>query len=324
MATGAEREPARFRLLLGASLLLIGAGLATSAAVLVTAGDALSRMSAGTPADAERAVAILVWLFVGGVALLVGLLLHAARSVVVREGLPASRYRGPSVLVMLVIAVIGANLAIVPAAGEVAALLGDGELSPLGTLAVLTVTQLALVGVAALYVGAPRGLAGVRLLPQRGLWRSVGLGLLLAVPAWIGAQLIGLVAVLLLQLVGLEPDVGVAERALANADPVIIVIAVVLVAPVAEELFFRGVVYNAWLREHGPRAALVGSSVLFALIHGSVFLFLPIAALGVALAVVYRRTGSLPAAIALHAGFNGITVALALLVRYGVLDLPVT
>jgi uncharacterized protein len=324
MATGAEREPARFRLLLGASLLLIGAGLATSAAVLVTAGDALSRMSAGTPADAERAVAILVWLFAGGVALLVGLLLHAARSVVVREGLPASRYRGPSVLVMLVIAVIGANLAIVPAAGEVAALLGDGELSPLGTLAVLTVTQLALVGVAALYVGAPRGLAGVRLLPERGLWRSVGLGLLLAVPAWIGAQLIGLVAVLLLQLVGLEPDVGVAERALANADPVIIVIAVVLVAPVAEELFFRGVVYNAWLREHGPRAALVGSSVLFALIHGSLFLFLPIVALGAALAVVYRRTGSLPAAIALHAGFNGITVALALLVRYGVLDLPVT
>jgi membrane protease YdiL (CAAX protease family) len=322
---GAEREPARYRPLLVAALALIIGGALLLAAVLVSGPGTLSDILAdGGAAGARRAAALLGALLVGGLALVVGLVAHAARSVVVRASLPPSRYRGPSILVMLLIAVVAANLAIIPAAREVGALLGGGELSPFGTLAILTVTQLGLVGVAALYVAAPRALAGLRLLPERGLWRSMALGLLLAVPAWIGAQLIGLVVIRLLQLIGLEPDVGVAEQALANADPVVLVVALVLVAPIAEEVFFRGVVYNAWLREYGPRAAVIGSALLFAVIHASLFLVLPIIALGVALALLYRATGSLPATIALHAGFNGITVLLGLLVRYGVLDLPVT
>ncbi|HEY7333028.1 MAG TPA: type II CAAX endopeptidase family protein [Candidatus Limnocylindria bacterium] len=322
MDGGAEREPARYRPLLVGSLALIVAGVAVIGSVLVFARGTLTDVLADGAAD--RAVVVLAGLFVGGMALLVGLLAHAARSIVVRAVLPPHRYRGPSILVMLVIAVIAANLAIVPAAGQVAALLGGDELSPLGTLAILTVTQVSLLGVAALYVVAPRALVGLRLRPERGLWRSVGLGLALALPAWIGAQLIGLIVIRLLDLVGLEPDVGVAEQALANADPVILVFAIVVVAPIAEELFFRGVVLNAWLREYGPRVAILGSGLLFAMIHASLFLFLPIAALGIALALLYRATGSLPATIALHAGFNGITVLIGLLARYGVLDLPVT
>ena len=322
MDGGAAREPARYRPLLVASLTLTGVGIILIAWVLASAPGVLADVV--VDAGADRAVAILVALFAGGMALLIGLLAHAARSLVVRASLPDTRYRGPSVLVMLVLANIAANLAIVPAAGEVAALFGDGEPSPLGTLAVLTFTQLGLLGSAALYVVAPRALAGVRLVPERGLWRSIGLGLVLAPPAWIGAQLVGLVVLRLLELVGLEPDVGIAERALASADPVVVIVALVFVAPVAEEAFFRGVVYNAWLREYGMRVAVLGSAVLFAVIHGSPFLFVPIAALGVGLALLYRATGSLPAAIALHAGYNGIIVLIYLLARYGVLELPVT
>jgi uncharacterized protein len=213
---------------------------------------------------------------------------------------------------------------VLSAARDVAALLGDGELTPLGTLAILSVTQLALLGAAALFVVAPRALAGVPVLPAAGLWRSVGLGLALAIPAWIGAQLIGVIVIRLLDLVGVQPEVGVAEEALARADPLILAFALVVVAPVAEEIFFRGVAYNAWLREYGPRQALFGSAILFGFIHGSVFLFVPIVGLGIMLALLYRATGSLPAAIALHAGFNGITVLLGLLVRFDVLDLPIT
>ena len=322
MTDGGEPEPRRFRGLRIASLLLIGAGVALTAAVIGAAPDILS--GGELAGGAERAVALLAWLALAGLALLVGLAAHAARSLVVRHELPEGRYRGPSILVMLVLAVIAANMAVLPVAGEVAALLGDGDMTPLGTLMVLTVTQLGLVGAAALFVFAPRALSGVAWLPARGLWRSMGLGLVLALPAWIGAQLIGLLVLRLLAQFGLEPETGVASEALARADPVVLVVALVLVAPVTEEIFFRGVVYNAWLREYGGRVALVGSAVLFALIHGSLFLFAPIMALGIALVLLYRATGSLPAAMALHAGFNGITVLLGLLDRYGILDLPVT
>jgi membrane protease YdiL (CAAX protease family) len=315
-------EPRRYRGLQVASLLLIVGGVVVSAGVVASAPGILS--GDDLVGGAERAATMLSALALGGLALLVGLLLNAARSLVVRHPMPEPRYRGPSILVLLVLAVIAANLAILPAAGEVGALLGDGELTVLGTLVILTVTQLGLLGAVALFVFAPRALAGTRWLPERGLWRSVGLGLVLALPAWIGAQLIGVVVFRLLEMVDLVPEAGLAEEALSRADPLIVVVALVLVAPVAEEVFFRGVVYNAWLREYGTRVAIVGSAILFGFIHGSAFLFLPITALGVVLALLYRTTGSLPAAIALHAGYNGITVALVLLARFGIVDLGIT
>ena len=315
-------EPRRYRALQIVALLLIAGGVMVTGAVLVVAPGSLADVFGSD--GAERAATVLTWLVVGGLALLVGLLAHAARSVVVREPMPSDRYRGPSILVLLVLAVIAANLALVPVAGQVAALLGGEELTLLGTMAILTVTQLSLLGAAALFVLAPRALAGMRFLPDHGLWRSIGLGLVLALPAWIVAQLIGVVVIVLLQAVGLEPEVGVAEQALSRADPLVLVLALVVFAPIAEEIFFRGVVYNAWLREYGPRAAIFGSAILFAVIHGSLFLFLPIVTLAVALVLVYRATGSLPAAIALHAGFNGITVLLGLLARFEILDMPFT
>ena len=45
--------------------------------------------------------------------------------------------------------------------------------------------------------------------------------------------------------------------------------------------------------------------------------------LGLALAWVYQRTGTLLAPITMHATVNGISVALALAVRFGVLNVPV-
>ena len=49
----------------------------------------------------------------------------------------------------------------------------------------------------------------------------------------------------------------------------------------------------------------------------------PIFLLGLALAWVYQRTGNLLAPIAMHATVNGISVALALLVRFDVVRVPV-
>jgi membrane protease YdiL (CAAX protease family) len=316
-------EPRRYRLLQLLSLGLIAGGLGLALAGVASTPELLS--GAPPPLDeAPRAVSVLILVSLAGLAVLVGLVAHAARSLIVRQDLPESRYRGPSIIVMLVLAIIAANLVALSVASDVLALLGGGDLTPFGTAVILTVTQLGLLGSSALFVAAPRALAGLRLVPEHGLWRSVALGLVLSVPAWIGAQLIGLVVVRLLELVNMRPDVGVAEEALARADPAILVVALVVVAPIAEEVFFRGVAYNAWLREYGPTRALVGSAVLFGFIHGSAFLFLPIVALGLVLALLYRHTGSLPAAMALHAGFNGITVTLGLLARFGILDLPVT
>lgn len=319
----APRQAPPYRLLRDAALLLILAGggvvvfaLGTAAGLL--SGDLLQ------PGTAPGAVAALIAFILGGVALVVGLVMHAARSIVVRETLPPGRYRGPSVIVLWLLATVAANLAVVPVASDLSRLLAGNQPSAYGTAVTLTVTQAGLVGTAVLLVYAPRALAGLRLVPRRGLVRSMVLGLALAVPAWIGAQVIGYLTIRLLEPFGMQPELGIADAALQNADPVVLVMALVVVAPIAEELFFRGVVYNAWEREYGMSRALYGSAILFAVIHGSIFVIPSIFALGIVLAILFRSTRSLPATIMLHAGFNGITVLIALLVRFNVLDIPIT
>lgn len=92
----------------------------------------------------------------------------------------------------------------------------------------------------------------------------------------------------------------------------LIVIAVVA-APLVEETLFRGVLLRA-LNARLPfwPAALI-SAVLFAAGHAQLSALLPIALLGVLLAFLARRTGSLVAPAAAHGFFNGISAGAALL-----------
>ncbi|WKZ83215.1 MAG: type II CAAX endopeptidase family protein [Acidimicrobiia bacterium] len=91
----------------------------------------------------------------------------------------------------------------------------------------------------------------------------------------------------------------------------LVVLGLVVVGPVAEEIVFRGILVSA-LIHRGPRFAVIVSSAAFALFH----LVDPAAALSVpflfVLAVVLAserlRTGRLGRPIAIHAGFNLVTV----------------
>lgn len=86
--------------------------------------------------------------------------------------------------------------------------------------------------------------------------------------------------------------------------------AVVVGAPIAEELAFRGLGYSL-LERFGSAVAIVGSSVAFALAHGLVEAFPVIAALGIGLAILRRQTGSVVPGMLLHGGFNAIALASA-------------
>jgi membrane protease YdiL (CAAX protease family) len=313
----------RYRGLQIVSILLIVIGLAGVGGVLL-ANQSADTCRTAPPADLGPALVQLGILVLGGLLLLVGLLLNAVRAIIVRGSLPPSRYRGPAVVVLLLIASVVATVGSVAGAGDVIGLVCGGTPSVTGTLLLLTITQTGLLATGAIFVALPRALEGTRLVPDRGLAGSVLVALALAVPAWIGAQAIGAAVSALLERIGLSPPQGIAEAAVNRADPTVLVLALVLVAPVAEELFFRGIVYNAWEREYGPTMAIYGSAALFGVIHGSIFAFVPIFVLGIVLARLYRATRSLPATMTLHATFNGITVLLALLVRAGILDIPLT
>jgi uncharacterized protein len=86
---------------------------------------------------------------------------------------------------------------------------------------------------------------------------------------------------------------------------------VVVVAPIVEELLFRGVGY-ALLVRFGRVAAILLVGLLFALTHGLVAGFPVIAVFGTGLAYLRARTDSIYPCILLHASFNAFGLAVGI------------
>ena len=78
----------------------------------------------------------------------------------------------------------------------------------------------------------------------------------------------------------------------------------VVLAPFAEEVFFRGYVFRAMAARKGLARGLIYSSVLFGLIHLNLAAFLPISVGAVLLALAYHRSGDLWTAIVAHSVNN--------------------
>lgn len=108
---------------------------------------------------------------------------------------------------------------------------------------------------------------------------------------------------------GLTPDEWDESRAnafFANA------LVVVILAPIVEELMFRGAGFGL-LRRFGARAAILGTAFAFAAIHGLFEAFPLLFLFGVGLAWLRERTGSVYPCILLHGAFNGIALAASVL-----------
>ncbi|MFA5146167.1 MAG: CPBP family intramembrane glutamic endopeptidase [Candidatus Omnitrophota bacterium] len=73
-----------------------------------------------------------------------------------------------------------------------------------------------------------------------------------------------------------------------------------VIGPIIEELFFRGFMYSAVRKYIGVFWAALITSALFAVLHTNVVGFLPIMVLGIALAYMYERTGTLVSSITVH------------------------
>ena len=122
---------------------------------------------------------------------------------------------------------------------------------------------------------------------------------------------------LFLEVVGLTPDADLPEEIFDNVGPLAVVIVLtVLLAPIAEEIFFRGFIFGGLEGRWGFWPAAVASGTLFAIAHIGNPGYLPvlpaIAAIGVLFAWGYRYTGSLLPVIAAHLLFNTISLSVGI------------
>jgi membrane protease YdiL (CAAX protease family) len=77
-----------------------------------------------------------------------------------------------------------------------------------------------------------------------------------------------------------------------------------LLAPAAEEMLFRGILYPLIKQAGFPRLALFGTALLFAAIHLNMQSFLPLFVLALVLTLLYEVTDNLATSITAHALFN--------------------
>lgn len=256
------------------------------------------------------------FLMMAGLLLLAaGLAAAAGYQVLSRRHRDPAAYRGPSPLI-----VFGAFFVVINAFVLALVALGLDLQSPIGlglVLIVQVVGYLVAVWLFAVRTGALRWNdldLGRAPTPRRGV-TDVLVGIGVMIPATLVILIVTALVFTLLQV--RPPQVVPTPR--EPLELALLALAVVLLVPIGEEVFFRGFALTAWLRDLGERAAVTRSAMFFALFHiiniqaatfeegarqalGVVLIILPV---GVVLGLLFTRRGLL-AAIGAHAIYNGI------------------
>lgn len=139
-----------------------------------------------------------------------------------------------------------------------------------------------------------------------GLLMGAGLQVVLA------AAMYPVIQVLYDEDIPIQDIVEAADRALSANERILVVVSAVLLAPLAEELVFRGALLQALRQRVTDRWAGIFSAVAFAAFHmldpNAYLATFPLFALGLVMARRVIRTGRIAPAVAIHMGFNLVSV----------------
>ena len=268
-------------------------------------------------------------LLMGGLLLLtIGLSSAAGYQVVVRSSRPASMFHGPSPLIVFAVQLVIVNVATVllivfgvPVLGNGVAFIVDATVLLAGYVLVVWLYGFRTGALDLRAIGLPVGAGASRWLTDIGFGAVAMLITALVVSVWgsIIAQLLN----------SNTPDVVPAPT--TALETLFVVLGACILIPIGEELLFRGYSFTAWLRDLGPRSALIRTTLFFGLAHilnitvdqnqngaaldglkQALLEFLVIAPVGFVLGWIFLRRGLL-ASIAGHAAFNLYGVLLLIL-----------
>ena len=258
----------------------------------------------------------------GSLILGLGLVAAAGAQGIERRDREDLRYRGPSPFLVFAAALVLTILATVPLA------LARADPKTMFTILVAVVLTdaiwIILIGLTVVGVGALRwteigpGIVGAR--PAR-VVGDVLFGALAALPVILVSGLLGSV---LVRVVGVFPENPLPTPS-GGGEVLLGLLAAVVIAPIGEEIFYRGFATTAWAQASGPAVAIAKGALFFSVAHiltiggqsfgeaaGSALVaFLVRLPVGLALGWVFLRRDSLPASIALHATYNGVVVLAA-------------
>lgn len=187
---------------------------------------------------------------------------------------------------------------------------------PLDELLLYNMVNMALPSLAIIVLLLARGgsLGSVYGLTKVGLFRAIGIGIglaILALPLTYGAK-----AITVMVFGSQEAPQALVQKfssAVGGGDMRLvglIALSACVIAPITEEILFRGTFYPTLARGFGRGPAALACALLFALVHDT-FTDVPgLTVLALCFTLAYELTGSLLVPIIMHATFNGLSLLL--------------
>jgi len=146
-------------------------------------------------------------------------------------------------------------------------------------------------------------------------WKQLGFGKFNVKVLGIGCglMLVGYLFLLLHNLILYWLNIDTQSEEIFNAfsqldTPIWLLIAGAIVAPLVEEMFFRGFLFQGFRQKYGVLSAILLSSFFFALAHLDPVAFIPTFIFGSALAYIYHLSKSLWPGIIFHACINSFSL----------------
>ncbi len=92
----------------------------------------------------------------------------------------------------------------------------------------------------------------------------------------------------------------------------------VVLAPLGEEIYFRGFLYPALRQRFGVKIGIILTAVLFSFLHFDFYRFIPIGVGGLGLTYLYEKSGNIWTTIIAHGVWNGIMIILIFISPTGI------
>jgi CAAX protease family protein len=153
-------------------------------------------------------------------------------------------------------------------------------------------------------------------LKMDGMWRGIAWGLGLGLPLFVGAIFLAYVSERVLRDTN-APDMvsksvnRISSGSVSGVLILLLFLTLVVLAPVCEEIFFRGYLYPALRNRMDRQPAMLLNGLLFAAAHFEIIGFLPRFLLGYGLCYIYERQHNLSGPMMGHALYNGLILLLS-------------
>ncbi len=168
----------------------------------------------------------------------------------------------------------------------------------------LALLQFGLMLAGTMIVARGRGMREMLALRAPSSWiRAAGIGAVVFIGTFVVLVLVGLVLP-----AGDAPGPGSPWEPERAIPYIVNALIIVIVAPVVEELMYRGLGFTL-LARFGPVVAIVATAALFGVGHGLLGLALAATAFGLGLGYLRSRTGSVYPGILLHIVVNALSVS---------------